>query len=100
VREAAGAGEPIAAIRRAADAGGTGAAVVAGAIVGARVGAIGLPGAWRNAPDAVSVIEEVARTVSVAHRAYVMGRRIPGWEPLSDSLFEGHPASRWLMGRA
>jgi hypothetical protein len=92
--------DPVAVIVRSARAGGTAAAIVTGAIVGARNGAIAMPAAWRSAPDAVATIEEMATTVSVAHRAYVMVRRLPGWEPESDSPFEGHPVSRWLSERS
>lgn len=84
--------DPIVTIGRAVAAGGTSAGVVAGALAGARLGASAFPSPWLVAPDVADIVEEVARACSAAHRAWAMGRALPGYEQVPDMPFEEHPA--------
>ncbi len=91
--------ELIEGITRAIAEGGTAAAVVAGVLLGARLGASAIPAWWRVAPDVIDVVEEVAQTSSVANRAWVMWRELPGWARETTDAFEEHPACRLLGPR-
>jgi ADP-ribosylglycohydrolase len=84
--------EPIVTIERVIAAGGAAAGVVAGAIVGARLGATAFPAGWLLAPDVADLVEEMARACSAAHRAWAMGRTLPGYEQLPGIPYEEHPA--------
>jgi hypothetical protein len=68
-------------------------------LVGARVGARGLGAEWRVAPDVVAVLEEMSDAVSAAHRARVMGRRLPGWDDEGDGMWDDDPVCRLLRPR-
>jgi len=89
----------LSAITTAAGEGGTAAAVVAGVVTGTIHGVSGLPAEWRAAPDVAAEIGEIADAVSVAHRAWVMNRDLPGWDYETEDVFEGHPACRLLWPR-
>ena len=91
--------DPIAAVRRAVVDGGTAAGITAGIIVGTRLGASAIPAGWRVAPDVIDIIEEVAQAASVANRAWVMRRDLPGWAFQTDDIFEEPPACRLLWPR-
>ncbi len=91
--------DPVAAVRRALAEGGTAAGIVAGLLVGTRIGATAIPAAWRVAPDVIDLIEEIAQAVSIANRAWVMRRELPGWSYETDDVFEEHPVCRLLWPR-
>ena len=91
--------EPMVTIERATAAGGPAAGAVAGALVGARLGATAFPTGWLLAPDVADLVEEMARACSAAHRTWVMGRTLPGYEQLSDMPFEEHPACALFWSR-
>lgn len=78
---------------------GTSAAVVAGALLGAIHGASSIPSDWRAAPDVVGTIDEMSDALSNAHRAWEMGRDLPGWDYEASGPFEEHPACRLLWPR-
>jgi len=84
--------DPVTTIGRAIAVGGTAAGVVAGAVAGARLGASAFPAGWLMATDVADLVEEIARACSAAHRAWVMGRVLPGYEQTPGIPFEEHPA--------
>lgn len=84
--------DPVTTIGRAIAVGGTAAGAVAGAVAGARLGASAFPAGWLMAPDVADLVEEIARACSAAHRAWVMGRTLPGYEQTPGIAFEEHPA--------
>ena len=84
--------EPVVTIGRAIAAGGTAAGVVAGAVAGARLGASAFPATWLMAPDVADLVEEMTRACSAAHRAWVMGRDLLGYDQPPDIPFDDDPA--------
>ena len=76
---------PIPAIESSLAKGGTAAGVVTGVLVGAGFGRSAFPSGWIAAPDVTSVLEEIGRAMSCAHRAWAMGRELPGYggDPIS-----------------
>jgi hypothetical protein len=91
--------DPITAVRRALAEGATAAAIAAGIVAGTRMGATAIPAGWRVAPDVIGRIEEFAQAASVANRAWVMRRDLPGWAFETDDIFEEPPACRLLWPR-
>ena len=67
-------------IRAAVAEGGTASGVVAGALLGAERGATAIGADWRVAPSTIDVIEGMADAMSVAYRAFTMGRQLAGWD--------------------
>ena len=84
--------DPVVTIGRAIAAGGTAAGVVAGTVAGARLGASAFPAGWLMAPDVADLVEEMTRACSAAHRAWVMGRDLPGYDQPPDMPFDDDPA--------
>lgn len=91
--------EPLNAVRTAGANGGTAAAVVAGQLSGVLRGANAWSDAWRQAIEVGTVSEELSAAISVAHRAWVMGRDIPGADWQTPDIFEEHPVSMLLWSR-
>jgi ADP-ribosyl-[dinitrogen reductase] hydrolase len=91
--------EPVVTIGRAIAAGGTAAGVVAGAVAGARLGASAFPAGWLMAPDVADLVEEMTRGCSAAHRAWVMGRDLPGYDQPPDMPFDDDRAVALLWPR-
>jgi hypothetical protein len=46
-----------------------------------------------------TIAEELAMAVSVAHRAWVMGREVPGTDWQTPDIFEEHPLSILMWSR-
>lgn len=88
--------DPVSAVRSAAGSGGSAAAVVAGQLSGVLHGATAWSEAWRQGTEVANVAEELSAAVSVAHRAWVMGRAIPGADLQTQDIFEEHPVSMLL----
>ena len=91
--------DPVVTIRRAIGAGGSAAGVVAGAVAGARLGASAFPAGWLAAPDVADVLEEMTRACSAAHRTWVMGRDLPGYDEPPEMPFDDDPAVALLWPR-
>jgi ADP-ribosyl-[dinitrogen reductase] hydrolase len=91
--------DPVSAVRSAAVSGGSAAAVVAGQLSGVLHGATAWSEAWRQATEVANVAQELSAAVSVAHRAWVMGRDIPGARFEAQGMFEEHPVSMLLWPR-
>lgn len=98
-RSALGGGAALEAVLEAARKGGTAAAVVAGQLIGVMQGSTAWPDPWPRSTDVSPVIAELAQAVSVAHRAWMMDRRIPGAEWQTEDIFEEHPVSMLLWPR-
>jgi hypothetical protein len=98
-RSALGGGAALETVLEAAREGGTAAAVVAGQLIGVMQGSTAWPDPWRRSTDVSPVIAELAQAVSVAHRAWMMDRRIPGAEWQTEDIFEEHPVSMLLWPR-
>lgn len=91
--------DAIAAVGRAAAAGGTAAAVIAGQLAGVLHGAGAWPVAWKSRLEVAGVIDELSSAMAIAHRAWLMGCDIPGANSRSDDIFEEHPVSMLLWSR-
>ena len=91
--------KPVVAAEKAASAGGTAAAVIAGQVLGVMHGIGAWPDAWRMGVEVGSAIDWMAEAVGVAHRAWDLGRDIPGAEWQSRDIFEEHPVSVLLWPR-
>ena len=90
--------DPMGGVMDAATGGGTAAAVIAAQVLGVTRGVDSWPASWQRATEVSDVASGLADAVGVAHRAWVMDRRIPGaeWQP-GDDDFEPHPVSRLLI---
>lgn len=91
--------DAISAVRRAASTGGTAAAVIAGQLAGVLGGADAWPDDWRSSLEVADIIADLSPALAVAHRAWIMGRDIPGVDWQTDDIFEEHPVSGLLWSR-
>ncbi|MCV0384786.1 MAG: ADP-ribosylglycohydrolase family protein, partial [Erythrobacter sp.] len=90
------AADPLRAVELAAEWGGTASAVVAGQLAGISNASAWSP-VWRDATDVSRTVAKLAEAVSIAHRAWMMDRTIPGadWKD-TDDIFAAHPVSNLL----
>lgn len=84
------------AVQSAASTGGTSAAVIAGQLLGVIRGSSAWSDVWRRGLEVSALVDPLADAVGIAHRAWILGRRIEGADWRTNDIFEEHPVSALL----